>query len=127
MALFFNLKALQEQSNNDPVLMVRMLYLYYTKKFPNKKTAKYYSKKPLDGHSFILNPAALFKDTSIDVFYVVQYIKLAGMRDYNLYKQYRYKKLNLSYYPDLDYLAIATNPLLTISNNELSFKHEESI
>ena len=49
------------------------------------------------------------------------------MRDYNLYKQYRYKKLNLSYYPDLDYSAIAPNPLLTIDNNELSFKHEESI
>lgn len=127
MALFFNLHTLEEQSCNDPVRLVRMLYLYYDKRFPTKATFKYFSKKPLDGYSFILNPRGLFDDTSTDVLYIAQYIKLAARRDYNLYKQYRYKKLNTSYFPDLDYSAIASNPLFTITKTEISFKHEESI
>lgn len=126
MALFFNLEVLEQESCNDPVKLVRMLYLYHTKKFPTKALKPYFSKRPLNGNSFILNPTGLFRDTSVDVIFIAQYIKLAARRDYNLYKQYRYKKLDISFFPDIDYPAIAPNPLLTITKTEISFKHEES-
>jgi len=125
MALFFNLQKLEEQSCNDATKLIRMLYIHFTKEPLSKYNRFHRSKVPLNGHSFILNPSDLFNDRSTDILFKVQYIKLAGRRDYGLYKQYGYKRLQRSYFPDLDYNAIKHNPLLTITENEIILKYEE--
>ena len=78
----------------------------------------------LVGHSFILNAASLFQDTC-DIAHKSQYIRLAGRRDYSLYKLYRVTYLDLSYFKDIDLDAIKHNPLLTITDNKIYFKYED--
>ena len=80
---------------------------------------------PLTGNSFLLFPEPLFIDNT-DILYLVQYIKLAALRDWNLYKQYKYKSLQTSFFPDLNYDAIRSNPLLKITPTQITFKYEES-
>lgn len=126
MALFFNLQILEAQSCNDAIKFMEMLEFHYSKRLPNKYTIRKFSKVPLHGQSFILNPLELFRDTTTDILYKVQYVKLAARRDWNLYRQYKYKALNTSYFPDLAYDAIKTNPLLKITQTEIYFKYEES-
>ena len=124
MALFFNLEKLEEQSCNDPVKFLAMLENYFMKRLPNKYSKHLHSKVPLNGKSFLLYPADLFKDRTSDILYKVQYIKLAARRDWNLYKQYAYKGLQLSYFPDLLYDSIRSNPLLEITQTDIHFKYE---
>jgi hypothetical protein len=102
-----------------------MLHLHYTKAPLNKYNRTHFSKVPLHGASFLLNPAAFFADYSTDILFKVQYIKLAGRRDYALFKQYGYKRLQTSYFPDLAFDAIKHNPLITITPTEILFKYEE--
>ena len=125
MALFFNLNTLEEQSCNDSTKFMRMLYLHYAKQPLNKYNKSHFSKVPLHGSSFLLNPHDLFNDYSTDVLFKIQYIKLAGRRDYGLYKQYGYKGLQTSFFPDLAFDAIKHNPLLTITPTQITFKYEE--
>lgn len=101
-----------------------MLEYHYSKRLPNRYSKYKPSKVPLNGGSYILNPVDLFKDKSTDILYKLQYVKLAGRRDYSLYKLYRYKALQLSYYPDLVLEAIKHNPLLNITQSEILFKYE---
>ncbi len=125
MALFFNLKTLEEQSCNSATKFIDMLEFHYTKRLPATRDSKVVpSKVPLHGNSFLLNPGDFFKDKTTDLLFKVQYVKLAARRDYNLYKQYRYRALNTSYFPDINYDAIKLNPLLTITKSELTFKYE---
>ncbi len=49
------------------------------------------------------------------------------MRNYLLYKQYKYKALETSFYPDLNWNAIKHNPLLIITQAEIKFKYEEML
>ena len=125
MALFFNLQTLETQSQNDANKFMAMLEYHYSKRLPSKYSKYLPSKVPLNGGSYILNPLALFNDKSTDILYKLQYIKLAGRRDYSLYKLYKYKALQLSYYPDIIYDTIKHNPLLTITQTEITFKYEE--
>lgn len=126
MALFFSLQTLEAQSGTDANKFMALLEYHYSKRLPSKYSKYTPSKIPLSGTSYILNPLALFEDKSTDILYKLQYIKLAGRRDYSLYKLYKYKALQLSYYPDIIYDTIKHNPLLTITSTEITFKYEEN-
>lgn len=126
MALFFNVDVLEQESNGSATLLVAMLKNHWTPTPINKYNFKTFSKKSLAGKSFILNPRDLFGDKTTDILYKVQYIRLAAKRDYLLYKQYKYKGLQTSYFPDLAIDNIKHNPLLIISPTQILFKYEES-
>lgn len=120
MTLFFDLDKLELHSKNDPrrfidLLRTKHLGLLYLRYKVN-----------LSGTSFILNPEPLFDGVSNqDIYYTIQYIKLAAKRDYTLYKEYQCRSLILSYYPDLYISNIKTNPLLKITKTEVLFIYEE--
>jgi len=126
MALFFNLKTLEQQSDGDIGKFMAMLEYHYSKRLPYKYSKYKPSKISLAGNCFILNPEPLFADKSIDVLFKIQYIKLAAKRDYNLYKQYNYRALQTSFYPDINFEPIKNNPLLKITKTEILFKYEEN-
>lgn len=127
MALFFNLKTLEEDTKCDPEYLVQALLLFYRGVTIAKNNKQKY--KPLakltTGKSFILNPDPLFSNKSVDSVYKAQYIRLAGRRDYNLFIHYGIRTLDLTLYPDLDFTALKSNPLLTIANKQIKFKYEE--
>lgn len=127
MIFFFNLQTLEDGTLCDSNYLVSALEKFYKGvRYPKNAFEKY---KPLKnmaaGTSYLLNPAALFKDKSADIIYKAQYIRLSGRRDYTMYKTYGIKSLDLTLYPDLDYNNIKSNPLLTIANNKITFKYEE--
>jgi hypothetical protein len=127
MALFFNLEALEKESDNVTDKFLALLEYHYSKRLPKNVYSKHKpSKANLNGSSFILNPGPLFR-SDCDPVFKVQYIKLAGRRDYLLYKNYRIVTLDLSLYPDLDLEKIKHNPLLIINNKQIKFKFEENI
>lgn len=114
-------------TGNDPAYLVTALHKFYTgRKLPKSKHETY---KPLPNMkpagAFLLNPEGFFSDKSTDIGYKAQYIRLAGRRDYSLYKTYSIKSLDLSLYPDINLGAIRHNPLLTIAKNHIYFKFEE--
>ena len=122
MAVFFNLELLEAESQCDPKLMLSMLERHFYKKLiPKNRREQSY--KNLSGHSFLLNVAPLFQDT-VDIAYKVQYIRLAGRRDYSLYKFYKATYLDLSFFKDIDLELIKHNPLLKIDSNKIYFKYE---
>lgn len=125
MALFFDLNKLEELSCSDANKFLTLLEYHFNKKTIPSKYDKY-KPVPLHGSCFLLNPIPFFSDKTTDILYKVQYIKLAARRDYNLYRQYKYKALNTSYFPDLNWDAIRSNPLLKITPTEITFKYEES-
>lgn len=124
MTVFFNLQTLEAQSCNDSNKFMAMLEYHYSKKLPLKYSKYKPSKVSLSGNSYLLNPVDLFNDKSTDILYKLQYVKLAGRREYSLYKLYKSKSLQLSYYPDIIYDAIKHNPLLEITQSEILFKYE---
>jgi hypothetical protein len=121
MTLFFNLENLDKEAGGDYRRYVELLYRKFYNKLPTKRSKPV--KLNLNGTSFILNPAPLFLE-KIDIAYLIQYIKLAGMRDYTLYKQYGVTSLPLSYFPDVNIDNIKHNPLLTITEDSIFFRHE---
>lgn len=123
MALFFNLELLESETNCDPKLMLNTLERHFTGKLIPKNIRDRVITRNLVGHSFLLNAASLFDDTS-DIAYKVQYVRLAGRRDYSLYKLYGASYLDLSYFKDIDLDAIKHNPLLNIQQNKIYFKYE---
>lgn len=127
MTLFFNLKILEVDTKCDPEYMVQALFQFYKGITLPRHTRQRYKplKRLTSGTSYLLNPESFFNDKSVDSVYKAQYIRLAGRRDFNLYKQYGIKSLDLTLYPDLDLTAIKSNPLLTIANKQIKFKHEE--
>lgn len=126
MTVFFNLKHLEEQAGEDNNKFIALLKYHYFKNLPANRYSKYKpSKISLAGNSYLLNPEPLFKST-VDIHYIIQYIKLAARRDYTLYKQYNRKTLLISYFPDIDIDTIKHNPLLNITKSEIFFKFEEN-
>lgn len=126
MTLFFNLQTLETKTRNDPKKLVEALRLHYLGKTAPKNAKDLV--KPLSnivGTSFLLNAKALFEDKTTDIVYKAQYIRLAGRRDYLLYKLYNYNYLDLSYFLDINVNTIQHNPLLTITENKIYFKYEE--
>ena len=127
MTLFFNLDILEKETLCDPEYLVVGLYKFYKGiRYPKNIREKH---KPIQqltaGYSYLLNPEDFFIDKNTDIVYRAQYIRLAGRRDYQQFKQYGIKSLDLTLYPDLDLTAIKSNPLLTIANKQIYFKHEE--
>jgi len=105
-----------------------MLYYHWKKDIPLRPdNIRLRSKKPLHGTSYLLNPEKLFSDKTTDLLFKSQYIKLTARRDYSLYKEYGYKGLHRSFFPDLNIPAIKNNPLLRITDTEILFKYEETI
>lgn len=124
MAIFFNLQTLEEQSGNDPMTFMSMLWYHYSKRLPKNASTKYKpSRVPLVGYSYLLNPEPLFHDNA-DILYKLQYVKLAARRDYALYKQHKYSGLQTSFFPDIKRDVIKHNPLLKITDSEIFFKYE---
>lgn len=126
MAVFFNLDLLEAQSGTDVNKFMALLEYHYSKRLPTRYSKYKPSTTSLAGHSFLLNPGELFRDEYTDVLYKVQYVKLAARRDWILYKQYKYRALQTSFFPDINYDAIKQNPLLKITQSEIHFKYEES-
>lgn len=126
MALFFNLDILEREAAGDPDKFLALLNYHHSGSIPSSSRSKYKpSKYSLQGNSFILNPTPVLTNESYDSGYRVQYIKLAGRRDYLLYKIYGVITLDRSFFPDLNVEKIKNNPLLIIETNLIKFKFEE--
>lgn len=123
MALFFNLELLEAESQCDPKLMLNMLERHFGKKLIPKNNRDRINYRNLAGHSYLLNADQLFSD-STDIAYKAQYVRLAGRRDYSLYKLYGVTYLDLSYFKDIDTNLLKNNPLLNITQNKIYFKYE---
>lgn len=124
MTLFFDIIKLEAEAKGNDKLFLDILEDYYNVKTYNKlQKLKYGSIK---GKSWILNPAPLFDKKIADISYIVQYIKLAGRRNYQLFKLYNITYLDTSFYPNLLIDNIKNNPLLIISNKTIYFKFENN-
>lgn len=120
------MQLLEEQAKcDDNKLLALLLHHYNGKTIPSKYDKYPPSRVSLVGHSFLLNPRDFFLDKNTDILYKIQYLKLAAMRDYLLYKMYKYKALQTSFYPDLNHDGIKHNPLLQITPTEIHFKYEK--
>jgi hypothetical protein len=123
MALFFNLELLESESKCSPKITLSMLEWHFNKKPIPKNNRDRLNYPNLAGHSFLLDAHSLFLDTC-DVAYKAQYIRLAGRRDYSLYKFHKITYLDLSYFKDINLELIKHNPLLDINKNKIHFKYE---
>lgn len=125
MALFFDINNLEKEAEGDPNKFLALLDYHHSAKIPKNKFVKYKpSKLSLKGSSYILNPGPIF-ESNLDPSYLVQYIKLAGRRNYFFYKTHGQIHLDTTFYPELNLEKIKSNPLLTITNNQIKFKFEE--
>ncbi len=124
MTLFFNIENLEQEAPDNPKRFLWLLENFYHKRLPRRYNKYKPAKLTLIGSSYLLNPEPLFK-TNVDIHYVLQYIKLAGRRDYGLYKHYGSKTLQLNYFPDIDMESIKHNPLLKITKTEITFLFED--
>ncbi len=120
MALFFNIEKLEQLAGADDTKFMALLYYNYRGELYKPGFKK------LPGHSFLLDPDPIFRIKDVDIALKVQYVKLAGRRDYTLYKLHNYTSLDLTYFPDVLLENIKFNPLLKITNDkQLRFKYEE--
>ncbi len=122
---FFNIENLEKEAPCDPKRFLHLLETFYYKRLPRRFNKHRPARLTLIGSSYLINPEPLFT-TNVDINYVLQYVKLAGRRDYSLYKHYKIATLPLSYFPDIDMESIKTNPLLKITQSEIFFKYEET-
>lgn len=126
MALFFNLKILESEAQNNPEKLVTLLRYHKEGKTLASKYDKYKPcKESLKGNSFILNPDPVLYNRELDQSYLSQYIKLAGRRDLMMYKLHQFIQLDTSFFPELLLDKLKNNPLLKISNQLIYFKFEE--
>jgi hypothetical protein len=123
MTLRFNLEKLQKKTKQHWDLL-DILLDYRAGKWVRLQNNKITSDM-FDGPSFLLNPNQLLNDKQTDRLFIVQYIKLAGRRSWQFYKELGYKFLDLTYYPDIDISLLKYNPLLEIKNKRIYFKYEE--
>lgn len=127
MTFFFNLEALERETKCDPEYLVEALRLFYIKKLiPKNVHTRFKPINNLVGNSFLINPDLFFKDKTTDILFKAQYIRLAGRRDYGAYKHFDITYLDLSFFADLDTSKLTYNPLLTITDNKIHFKYEET-
>ncbi len=128
MILFFNLELLEKETKGDLHYMVVALQRWFKKDLVPKNAKQKYKplSKSLHGSSFLLKPEPFFDDTTTDIIWRVQYLKLAAKRDYTLYKLYGLTYLDTTYIPDLNLTAIEANPLLKIIEHKIYFKYEEN-
>lgn len=126
MALFFNLEVLEREAAGDPDKFLALLTYHHRGSIPSSSKSKYRpSKTSLKGTSYLLNPDPVLNLENIDPGYRTQYVRLAGRRDWFLYKTYGVITLDRSFFPDLLIDKIKSNPLLIIETNLIKFKYEE--
>lgn len=126
MALFFNLEVLEREAAGDPDKFLALLTYHHRGSIPLSSKSKYKpSKTSLKGGSYLLNPDPVLNLENIDPGYRTQYVRLAGRRDWFLYKTYGVITLDRSFFPDLLIDKIKNNPLLIIETNLIKFKYEE--
>ncbi len=105
MTLFFNLGLLESETQCDSTKLVETLRLHFIRKsIPKNQYSKIKPIFNLKGNSFLINPALLFTDTNTDIVHKAQYIRLAGRRNYAIYKHYGYTYLDLSLSERLNHL-----------------------
>lgn len=126
MTLRFNLDFLELVSKGDPKLL-RLILKHYYRNDPMNIRYRHtnYNKHKMFGRSFILNPEPIVYDNLTDPSYVAQYIRLAARRSFMFYTVYNTTYLDLSSYPDINISTISHNPLLSIADNKINFKHEK--
>jgi hypothetical protein len=123
MVLRFNLEKLQQKSKQHWDLL-DILRDYRGGRWVKLNNAKITSDM-FSGPSFLLKPDQLLDDTRTDRLFIVQYLKLAGRRNWQFYQDLGYKFLDLTYYPDIEITTLKYNPLLEIKNKRIHFKYEE--
>jgi len=123
MVLRFNLEKLQQKSKQHWDLL-DILRDYRSGRWVKLNNAKITSEM-FSGPSFILKPDQLLADNRTDRLFIIQYVKLAGRRNWQFYQDLGYKFLDLTYYPDLNLQAIKHNLILTITENKIYFNYEE--
>lgn len=128
MIFFFNLQKLESITKMDSMYLVTALHKAWLGRTIPKNIKEKYKPIPelIPGNSFLINAKQLFEDNNTDVAFKAQYIRLAGRRDYLLYKILKQKYLDLTLYPDLNTATIKHNPLLIIENTHLKFIYEET-
>lgn len=122
MTLFFDINKLEKEADGNDLKFMQILEDHYIVR--TKHTLPKLKYKPINGKSWLLNPQPLFNKHIADIAYIVQYVKLAGRRDYLLYKLYNQISLDRSYYPTLNIDNISRNPLLFITQTHVHFKYE---
>lgn len=127
MIFFFDLQKLERITKCDSMYLVTALHKAWLGRTIPKNIKEKYKPIPelIPGTSFLINAKQLFEDTT-NVAFKAQYIRLAGRRDYLLYKTLNQKYLDLTLYPDLNTATIKHNPLLIIENTHLKFIYEET-
>lgn len=124
MTLFFDIQKLEKQAKGSDLKFLEILENHY--QISSLKKASFKKFKSINGTSYLLNPQALFTlSRSIDISYVVQYVRLAAKRLYNDYTMFNDIGLNITFYPDIDLNLLKYNPLLKITNKYIYFKFEE--
>jgi hypothetical protein len=128
MILFYNIDLLEKETKGDPHYMVVALQRWFNKDLVPKNAKEKYKplSKSLYGSSFLSKPEPFFEDTTTDIIWRIQYLKVAAKRDYTLYKLYRLTHLDRTFVPDLNINAIQANPLLIITDKNIYFKYEEN-
>lgn len=123
MALFFNLEKLETEAEGNSRVFLSLLHKHF-KRQPIVR-GKYKQEISLAGTSFLLNPAPIFDERSIDSVFLMHYAQLAGRRDYTLYRLHDVVYLDMSFYPDVNRNSLKINPLLKLTHNQLHFKYED--
>ncbi len=128
MIFFFNLSILESKTNLNPEYLVEALKKAWQGRTLPKNIKEKYKPIPqvIPGTSFLVNPRAVFLDRTTQIVHKAQYIRLAGRRDYLMYKLKQQTFLDLTLYPDLNLEIITHNPLLKLAKNNLYFKYEEN-
>lgn len=121
--VFFDLLKLEDLAGSDTTKFITLLG-YHCRGIKVVKKKERYKPANLVGSSFLLNPAPIFKNAA-NINHNVQYVRLAGRRDYTLYKFYGIAYLDLSFFPDIDIQKIKHNPLISIENNKVYFLYEQ--
>lgn len=123
MTFFFDLETFEKLCQKDVVYAINVLEKASKKRIGKTPKETKDIRAVSNGNSFILNikPLLANKYSPIDK---AQYIKLAGRRDYFLYRQTGLKDLLISYYPDVLYDNLKYNQLLSINTETIKFKFE---
>ena len=125
MALFYNIRLLEQFSQGNPSSMLELLKNWYDKKLIAKNSKDPYKPRNLQGTNFLLYPEKFLNDKTTDIYFKIQYLRLASLRNYADYKLTGQTYLDITLYPDINKQAIANNPLIQIINTKIYFKYEE--
>ena len=125
--LFYNWKKIQKETKGSVKDILTVLDILTYKKAPvNRKDRIYkYWQKSFHGHSFLVNPEALFiQRNRYSDSEIAQYAGIASLRNYYEYQKTKDTTLDLFFF-DGNEDTIKRNRLLWIENDCIHFKFEE--